>query len=384
MRPLKILFITEGFPPQVGGVPISSSRLANALANNGHQVHVFNIYADGVPGEVRTQREGLLTVHRLVSAGGSETSLQMADDVIRHIQADVGFDIFHGHYLVPIGYLAAYLARRYGAKSYVSARGNDVDRGMFVESQLSSLLWTLRHADAVGCVSRELAEKCRALVPREGIHYTPNSVDCGLFRPQPKDQQLLGKLGWKEEAVVGFVGELRFKKGFRHVLDAFREVRQRRPAKLLLVGGVSPDQKGFLRKYQQQYPDLDADLRIVEYTHDREDLVRYYNLMDIVLSPSLWDGMPNSVLEAMACARPVIASDAGGIRDVMRDGESGVVIPTRELHRLGARCLELLEAGEARRQELGHRARAHVLEHHAPAAETDRLLSLYQTLIEGP
>src|SRR6478735_5210185 len=141
MRPLKVLFITDGFPPQVGGVPVSSSRLANAVASRGHQVHVFNIHADGAPGEVKTEREGPLTVHRLASVGGAETSLQMADDVIRHIQTEVKFDIFHGHFLVPMGYLATYLARRYGAKSYASARGNDVDRCMFVESQLSPLLW---------------------------------------------------------------------------------------------------------------------------------------------------------------------------------------------------------------------------------------------------
>lgn len=385
MRPLKILFLTDGFPPQVGGVPISSSRLANALAGAGHQVHVFTIHDEGTPGEVQTRREGPLTVHRLTSVGGSETSLQVADEVIRNIQTDVGFDLFHGHYLVPMGYLAAYLARRYGARSYVSARGNDVDRTMFVEIQLSSLLWTLRHADAVGCVSRELTEKCRALVPREGVHYTPNSVDGGRFRPQPKDPRLLEKLGWREEAaVVGFVGELRFKKGIRHILDAFREVRQRRPARLLLVGGVRRDEKTFLRKYLQQYPELDADLRIVEYTQDREELVKHYNLMDVVLSPSLWDGMPNSVLEAMACARPVIASDAGGIRDVLRDGETGIVVPTRELHRLGERCLELLESGEARRRALGDRARAYVLEHHAPAVEARQLMSLYQQIVEGP
>jgi glycosyltransferase involved in cell wall biosynthesis len=209
-------------------------------------------------------------------------------------------------------------------------------------------------------------------------------VDCGLFQPQPKDQQLLARFGWKEEAVLGFTGEVRMKKGFRFILDAFREVRQKRPAKLLLVGGIRWEEKAFLRKYQQQHPELEADMRIVDYTQDRMELVKYYNLMDIVLSPSLWDGMPNSVLEAMACARPVVASDAGGIRDVLQDGKSGVVLSTRELPQLGARCLELLEAGEARARELGSHARSYVLEHHAPAAEITRLLSLYEKLMESP
>ena len=170
-------------------------------------------------------------VHRMAPLGGSETSLQMADDVIRHIQAEVGFDIFHGHYRVPMGDPATYLARRYGAKSYVSARGNDVDRCMFVESQIAPLLWTLQHADAVGwCQPGAGGRSAARSVRREAVYYTPNSVDWPGSAPPAEGSQLLASFGWKDEAVLGFVGELRLKKGFRFILDAFREVRQRRPA----------------------------------------------------------------------------------------------------------------------------------------------------------
>ena len=89
----------------------------------------------------------------------------------------VGFALFHGHGVFPGGYLAAYCARRFGARSYVGARGNDVERGMFAPAQFPFLLWTLRHADAAGGVSRELVEKCRALELRYLGHHKNHRAD---------------------------------------------------------------------------------------------------------------------------------------------------------------------------------------------------------------
>jgi glycosyltransferase involved in cell wall biosynthesis len=307
----------------------------------------------------------------------------LADNVIRHLHERVGFQIFHGHYLMPSGYLAAFYAKMFGAKSFVSVRGNDVDRGMFNSSQFPFVLWTLQHAHAVGCVSRELVEKCKALSGRDDVHYTPNSVDLDVFQPQAKDEELLQSLNVQGESLLGFVGELRFKKGTHFILDAFRAVREQRAAKLLLVGGIRSEDRSFLRHYLRQHPDLRSDLHVVDYVHDRAELVKYYNLMDVVLAPSLWDGMPNSVLEAMACGRLVLASGVGGIRDVITHGETGLLIGVHELHRLGEGCLEVMEAGEEIRADIGKRARRYVEQYHTPQQEVERLMDIYSKMVNG-
>jgi len=133
-----------------------------------------------------------------------------------------------------------------------------------------------------------------------------------------------------------------------------------------------------LRMYLRQYPELREDIHVVEYIQDREELVKYYNLMDVVLQPSLWDGMPNSVLEAMACGRLVLASSAGGIRDLVTHGETGLLISPHELQRLGEGCLEVLEAEPEERDAIGRRAREYVMQHHRPEQELGRLLDLYE------
>ncbi|MHB9025619.1 MAG: glycosyltransferase family 4 protein [Armatimonadota bacterium] len=376
----RILFLTERFPPQVGGVGISAERLARGLAARGHLVHIFHLQAGGDPGVVCSGREGELMVHRLGTLDAMDLTLQLAGNALAHLHDRVGFHIYHGHFATPAGYLAAFYARKHGGKSFVSARGNDVDRGMFAPEQFPFLRWTLEHADGIGCVSRELVEKCAVLSGREDIRYHPNSVDAVFYHPEPANAALREALGITDEAVLGFIGELRFKKGTHFLLEALRQVREKKPAKLLLVGGMRGEDRAYLRRYLRRFPDLRSDIHLVDYVHDREQLRAYYNLMDVVLSPSLWDGMPNSVLEAMACGRVVLASDVGGIRDVITHGQTGLLIGVHELARLGEGCLEILKAGTRFREVLGRRARKHVVAKHTPEDELDRLLISYALL----
>ncbi len=81
----------------------------------------------------------------------------------------------------------------------------------------------------------------------------------------------------------------------------------------------------------------------------REEVADHLRLGDIFLMPSLWDGMPNSVLEAMAAGLPIIASDAGAIPELLTDGSSGVLVPKTHLHLLSQSVDELLAMSEAAR-----------------------------------
>lgn len=371
----RILFITDKYPPQGGGVGVSAARLARGLATRGIIVHVLHVNADTTPGAVQSAREGELVVHRLGAIPDDPaTALQLADHLITHLHERLSFTHIHGHNLYPGGYLAAFYARLLGIKSCVSIRGNDIDRGMFDPVQFSFIEWTLKNATAIGTVSRALAGKAEVLSERSDITFTPNSVDTEIFSPRQCDKTLLAEIDFKGETILGFVGELRAKKGTHFMLDAFRIVRADRPAKLLLIGSMRGADRMLLRLFLRDNPTLRPDIHVIPYTTDRALLCKYYNLLDLLLSPSLWDGMPNSVLEAMACGRVVLASDAGGIRDIITHGENGYLIGLHELARLGEGCLELLDAGN---QTIGHAARAHMLTNFTPAAELDRQIALY-------
>ena len=92
------------------------------------------------------------------------------------------------------------------------------------------------------------------------------------------------------------------------MLIAYRAVAQQRPAVLLLVGGVRRDDKELLKVFQKQQPDL--PIVVVPYTAS-ETLPAYYNLIDVLVLPSMRDGLPNALLEGMACERAIVGDDGG-------------------------------------------------------------------------
>jgi glycosyltransferase involved in cell wall biosynthesis len=105
-------------------------------------------------------------------------------------------------------------------------------------------------------------------------------------------------------------------------------------------------------------------------------VARHLLLCDVFLLPSLWEGVPNGLLEAMACGVSVIASDAGGIPEVLGDGVNGVLVPRTHLQQFGRHLLALLARPAEERQALARAARRTVEERHSLAAEQAGLAAL--------
>lgn len=303
---------------------------------------------------------------------------QHAEDVIRA----EGLDLLHGVYATRAGYIATLLGRRLGLPSIVSLRGNDLDRGLFRAQDLPFLERALTNATAVTGVSRALCETAERVFGVEVRHIT-NSVDGEVFRPEAKDNSLVASLGLVKGRTIGFLGELREKKGMRFLLPAFDVVRRNEEAALLLIGGVREDAKAAFDHFAEVAPEAFHRIRVVEYDRDPARLNRLLALCDLMVFPSLYDGTPNAVLEAMACARPILATDAGGQRDLIDNGETGGLLPVGKIDLLPDAIEELLQLPEERREAMGKAARSHVLEHHRPEQEREAYRALYAELRGG-
>lgn len=376
----RVGIFAERFPPQVGGVATSVARFCRELRARGAGVDIINRTDTVRPGLLETEVTAEGSLHRFGVMAASEDTMQMLEALVLALHREAPFDLFHAFWAVPSGHLAAFIGKQVGVPAYVSIRGNDIDRAAYSARQFPFLLWTLSQAEAVSTVSRELQAKARILSGREDVEYVPNSVDCETFRPVPPHPEAQ-KLRADGSRLVGFVGELRYKKGMPALLEGFRRYRETAPAKLLLIGDLRRADRPMLREFLHAFPALATEIVQVPYVHDREELAAYYCALDLVVSPSLWEGMPNTVLEAMACGRVVLATRAGGVPDVIEHDRNGFLIDCAQLDSLHEAIAEILALPESRRANVGALARRRIEEGFSPGREFRGHAAIYARLI---
>lgn len=376
---MKICLLSDTYPPDMGGLAISVRRNARNLTAAGYEVHVVAPSDSRPPGSRHTEADGLVTVHRLGAGRRPRETMSDWFEWGAELDAAHGFTLFHGYFLAYAGYVAATVARYRDKPSVVAARGNDLDAMPFDQRRAVFVFKALEWANAVTAVTRDLVRKATALSKRDDVHYVPNGVDGALFAPGPPDPALRAELGFDERPVIGFVGEARAKKGLGRILRLFPKLYQKLACHLLLVGGVRQDDANMVDFFRRSHPDL--PLHVIP-PQPLEALPAYYLLCDVVILPSLHDGMPNALLEAMACARPVLASAVGGMLDVVTDGRDGVLLPPRD-DRAWVDALRRVLRDPDQRTRLGAAARETILTRFTPEQELAALLAIYRRLSPG-
>ncbi len=292
------------------------------------------------------------------------------------------YRLLHGIYPSLTGFPVALAARVTSTPFVLVARGNDLHRDSFHSERQAGLLFALRHADAVVGVSRELCQLSIALGASRRVRWIPNGVDGEQFHSASSDPALLAELGLNEVFPrLGFVGEVRQKKGLATLLQALALLRRRYPqAGLLLVGGVREDARPILMEFLDRHPKLRSAVHELPWL-PQERLATCYHLLDVFWHPALSDGLPNAVLEALACEVPVVASRVGGAADILADSpQASLLIPPNDPLALADATLRLLRMEPEARSELGTAGREWVLARFTLEAEINAYLDLYAEL----
>ena len=384
-----LLFLAERFPPDIGGVARSAGRIASALATLGHQVTVITWSRYLEPGELAPPEmleAGQVTVYRLGLYRHWDMTMPQTLNVLDWLSAPPhqAPQMVWGHYLFPAGFLAVYFAQLKGLPSIVSARGNDIDRVMFPPGDFARLHWTLENASQITAVSQDMVRKVEVLSKRQAKLHR-NVVDATCFRPLPDRDarsQLKSSLGiFENEVVLGFSGELREKKGQKFLLQALATIHAQRPAWLLIIGELRPESQALLQSFRNDFLEAGARIVVTGHLETSAAVAQHLNLCDLYLQPSLWDGLPNALLEAMACGCICIASDAGGIPEVIESGQQGFLLPRSQLHNLGEAALEVLLLPETEQQRVRDGARSHIQQHYALEHEQQFLKDLLDQLL---
>jgi D-inositol-3-phosphate glycosyltransferase len=211
--------------------------------------------------------------------------------------------------------------------------------------------------DRVICASQGEKEMLGVLygVPSQRITVVPCGVDTDLFRPGDR-KDVRRRLGLPlRDPVVLFVGRIEPLKGIDVLLRAVSHIEGR--FRVLVIGG---DGKDLARK--AELASLAAELRIADKVTfldavPHHDLPLYYNAADVCVVPSYYESFGLVAVEAMACGVPVIASRVGGLKETVRDGQTGYLVPWLCPEPFAER-LELLLNNEPLRRSLGREARA--------------------------
>ena len=185
------------------------------------------------------------------------------------------------------------------------------------------------------------------------------------------------RLGISPDAfVVGWVGRMTAVKRTEDVLLAFRGLLDRGVDARLCLIGDGPDRRGLERRAHQ----LGITRRCL-FVGYQDDVAPYYEAIDALLLPSVNEGTPVSVIEALAAQRPAVATRVGGIPDVVRDGVDGYLVDVGDAETLAARLAELA-ADPAKRDAMGSEGRKRVLERYAVERLVDDVDALYRELLD--
>jgi glycosyltransferase involved in cell wall biosynthesis len=286
---------------------------------------------------------------------------------IRQLHAARPYDLLHAHWFLPNGAIAASAWRRTGLPLVVSCHGSGVFLAEKHRWARRMGAYAKRHATAITACSAELAGRVDAVAPGPPAIRVPYGVDTTRFAPvdaasrAARRADLAARHDLPTDGVWVFaIGRLVFKKGFDVLIRAAAEARDASAPIAVVVAGDGP---------------LDAELKqlaqtcgIAKHVHfigavPNAEVPTYYATADVVAVPSVHgpsgnlDGLPNTLLEALATGAAVVASRVAGIPDVVRDGENGLLFPEGDAAGLAAH-LAMLSGDRGHAAALGSRARA--------------------------
>tara|TARA_R110002073_G_scaffold167303_3_gene324048 strand:- start:700 stop:1896 length:1197 start_codon:yes stop_codon:yes gene_type:complete len=302
---------------------------------------IFGSYAGFARVPRSEQRHGIPITHpRFLTVPGRPTWQPSA--YFRAVRAEVervradgwDFDVIDCHYLYPDGVAAARLGQMLGKPVVVSGRGTDINLIAQLPGPREQVTAAMAGIDRLITVSAALGERAKALgFAEERVHVLRNGIDDQVFQPVDGG-------GWRARAgnaatVIASVGNLIPSKGHDLVIRALLDL----PGAHLLIAGQGPEQ-GALSA-------LAAELGLSEKVHlvgtmPQEELKALYSAADVLVLASEREGWPNVLLEAMACGTPVVATNVGGIPEIVTESVAGRIVAERSADAIAGSLRDLL------------------------------------------
>lgn len=384
---------------EAGGMNVYMNDLAGALAGRGVETTVFTRRNDPSPPETTRTASGYRV--SLIDAGPprpapagalAEWVGDYAGLVIDRMREEGGYDLVHSHYWLS-GWagrmvkqsLSLPLANSFHTLGRVKDAARRPGQPPEPLSRIAAENEVIAAADCVIVSSEyeadELIGHYRADPGRVCIN--PPGIDLRLFRPGDR-AAARRKLGMGNEPLILFAGRIQPLKGADVAVRALATVRESLPgARLALVGGPSgPDGEAELAAVRREAARLGAEGAVTFYgPRPHREMPLFYQAADALAAPSRSESFCLVAVEGQACGTPVVAANVGGLRYVVSDRRSGILVDGWEAADYGRALLSILRS-PARREELSAGATANA-ERFGWGLSTERLLELYKGIMDA-
>jgi glycosyltransferase involved in cell wall biosynthesis len=318
----------------------------------GWEVHVANLYTEenrpGLLDEIiESTTENGLIVHRIPIGREDDLpqdnlwdcrdglAIRLMYHSLERIHRQYRFHVFHVFFVYPMGYVAALLAAASSVRLILSIRGNDINQHIFSPKKAAPLQIALKRADLITSVANDLLVKADTLAPvMDRSRVILNSVVPGREVVAPVNPPRL------ERPVIGAVGLFKHSKGLPYLLKAFQELKRERESSLLLVGAIREAESEIHKRYLSQFGEHEVCIT-GPVAHD--SIGAYLGLMDVLVIPSVSEGCPNVLLEAMAAGRAIVATRTGAITEILGNGEYGLLIDPGDASQIKEALFYLLD-----------------------------------------
>tara|TARA_R110001606_G_C15403445_1_gene653651 strand:+ start:15551 stop:16639 length:1089 start_codon:yes stop_codon:yes gene_type:complete len=360
---MKILLVITSLG--VGGAERLVTALADRYVDAGHEVMLVRFHgeAEMLPSDSLVRLENL-DMRR--SPLGVLTAMDRFRRLVRWFRPDV----VNSH-LVHANILARLLRLVTPMPKLVSSAHNTNEGG---RGRMLAYRLTDRLTDISTNVSEQAVEafEQQGALRRGRMVAIHNGIDTRkfVFKPAARER-VRAELALDENTrLLLAVGRLGEQKDYHNLLQAFAHVPDGRHAPHLVIAGDGP-----LRgELEAKAASLAVNHR-VQFLGVRHDVPALMAACDTFVLSSAWEGFGLVVAEAMACKRPVVATDCGGVREVV--GDAGFLVPPKDASTLAKAMAEALNLSEARRERLGVAARKRVVSHFSLEATAERYLAVY-------
>lgn len=369
---MKILHISSA--DTLGGGERHLADLANGLAARGHQVYAAVRSKSPLIRELVALEQENILCSPLRNALDAPSARRLAQFVRKH-----QIHIVHAHMARDYP-LAAYAARANTAARLIVTRHVLFPLGRIHSIALSNVSRVIAVSHAVASALRD-----QSLFPAARVVVIPNGIVVQRFeavRAQFDRREFCRRWQLNENSLlVGTVGELKALKGHKEFLRAAAIIARHFPHTEFLVAGIDPSQK---RDYEAKLRSMIAELGLTKRVHLLgwlDDLAPFHCALDVFVSASRSESFGLAITEAMASGTPVVATKTEGAKEVIRDGETGILVAIEDIQALASAVIEVL-ADQDKSRRIATRASAAAREQFSLARMVDQTEAIYRAAFE--